>query len=100
MEVIAIHWLELIIGLAIRLIITVAATVAYYRVGFSKKGKALQADLEKAEQDAANMLGEAQKTGENRKRELLLQAKEEIHKTRLDFEKDVREKKTELQRER
>jgi len=46
------------------------------------------------------MASEAQKTGENRKRELLLQAKEEIHKTRLEFEKDVREKKTELQRER
>lgn len=100
MEVIAINWLELLIGLFIGLILATVVTVAYYRIGFSNKGKALKADLEKAEQDAANMLGEAQKTGENRKRELLLQAKEEIHKTRLEFEKDVREKKTELQRER
>ncbi|MDD2373804.1 MAG: ribonuclease Y [Eubacteriales bacterium] len=97
---IAIHWLELIIGLVIGLVIAAAVTIVYFRAGFSKKSKELLAEQEKAEQSAADMVAEAQKTGENRKRELLLQAKEEIHKTRLEFEKDVREKKSELQRER
>ena len=100
MGVIAIHWLELIIGLVIGLIFAIVGTVIYYRAGFSRKSKELIAEQEKAEHAAAEMASEAQKTGENRKRELLLQAKEEIHKTRLEFEKDVREKKTELQRER
>lgn len=100
MGVIAIHWLELIIGLVIGLVIAAAVTIVYFRAGFSKKSKELLAEQEKAEQSAADMVAEAQKTGENRKRELLLQAKEEIHKTRLEFEKDVREKKSELQRER
>lgn len=97
---IAINWLNLFIGLVVGGILAAVATIAYYSKGFSKKSVELKSAAEKAETEAAKLLGEAQKAGENRKRELLLQAKEEIHKTRLEFEKDVREKKTELQRER
>lgn len=101
MEVIAINWLiSLVIGLFAGAILAALATIAYYRQGFSKKSIALKSAAEQAETEAAKLLGEAQKAGENRKRELLLQAKEEIHKARMEFEKDVREKKTELQRER
>lgn len=100
MGVIAIDWLSLIIGLFIGALGAAGLTIAYFNKGFSRKSKALQESIEKAEADAGKMLGEAQKAGESRKRELLLQAKEEIHKSRLEFEKDVREKKTELQRER
>lgn len=97
---IAIDWLFLVIGLAVGAVLTAAIVISYYRNGFSKKSLALKDSAEQAEADAAKMLGEAQKASENRKRELLLQAKEEIHKARIEFEKDVREKKTELQRER
>ena len=100
MEVIAIDWPYLIIGLVVGLVVAVIATVAYYQLGFSKKVKEVRHSAEQAETEASKLIGEAQKTGESRKRELLLQAKEEIHKTRLEFEKDVREKKTDLQRER
>ncbi|MBP2071665.1 ribonuclease Y [Thermoanaerobacterium butyriciformans] len=40
----------------------------------------------------------AKKDGENKKRELLLEAKEEIHKQRTDLEKEVRDRRGELQR--
>ncbi len=98
---IAINWLiNLVIGLFSGAILAAVVTIAYYRQGFSKQSVALKSAAEQAETEAAKLLGEAQKAGENRKRELLLQAKEEIHKARLEFEKDVREKKAELQRER
>lgn len=98
---IAIDWLLiLIIGLVVGGGIAAALTITFYQKGFSQKSIALKSAAEQAESEATKLLGEAQKAGENRKRELLLQAKEEIHKTRLEFEKDVREKKTELQRER
>lgn len=101
MEVIAIDWvLSLIAGLIIGAAAAVGGTVYFYHRGFSKKAEAIRTSTEQAEAEAGKLIGEAQKTGENRKRELLLQAKEEIHKTRLELEKDVREKKTELQRER
>ncbi|MBP8988674.1 MAG: ribonuclease Y [Clostridia bacterium] len=94
------NWLYFIIGLAVGLVAAWGGTVAYYQFGFSKKTKSMQAAAEQAEAEADKLIGEAQKTGENRKRELLLQAKEEIHKARLELEKDVREKRAELQRER
>lgn len=40
----------------------------------------------------------AKKDGENKKRELLLEAKEEIHKQRTELEKEVRDRRGELQR--
>lgn len=98
--VIAIDWLYFIVGLLLGLAIAVTVTIAFYRYGFSKKAKELKASIEQSEIDAGKLIGEAQKTAENRKRELLLQAREEIHKSRLEFERDVREKKSELQRER
>ncbi|HBP38093.1 MAG TPA: ribonuclease Y [Clostridiales bacterium] len=97
---IAIEWLYFIVGLILGLGAATGATIYFYQRGFSKKAQVIRANMELAENEAGKMIGEAQKTGENRKRELLLQAKEEIHKTRMEFEKEVREKKTELQRER
>lgn len=93
-------WPMFLIGLVIGLILAAAGTIIYYRMGFSQKVKDMQQAAEKAEAEAARLAGEGQKTGESRKRELLLQAKEEVHKARVEFEKDVRERKAELQRER
>lgn len=100
MEVIAIHWLDAIVGLIVGAAAAIGATIFYYQRGFSKKTEAIRSSMKNAEAETNKLMGEAQKAGENRKRELLLQAKEEIHKSKLEFEKDVREKKTDLQRER
>jgi len=101
MEVIAIDWLfGLIAGLIIGAAAGIGGAVYFYQRGFSKKAEAIRHSTEEAEAEAGKLIGDAQKTGESRKRELLLQAKEEIHKTRLELEKDVRERKTEIQRER
>jgi ribonucrease Y len=100
LEVIAIDWQSIIVGLVIGAVVAIGAAIAYYQMGFSRKGKAIRSSLEQAETDAGKLIGEAQKAGESRKRELLLQAKEEIHKSRLEFEKDVRERKVEIQRDR
>jgi ribonuclease Y len=43
-------------------------------------------------------LENAKKDGENKKRELLLEAKEELHRQRSDLEKEIRDRRGELQR--
>ena len=65
--------------------------MVYYRKGLSKQQQSLAQQAEHNEKEAERLLGEAQKTGERQKRELLLQAKEEIHKSRLDLEKKGRQ---------
>ena len=95
--------IEYFIGIAIGLlvgVIGIITVVIFYRKGFSARQKKLQEDIVKADSDAEKLVGEAQKTAESRKRELLLQAKEEITKAKVDLERDVRERKAELTKER
>lgn len=94
---------KLFIGIAIGLlvgVIGIITVVVFYRKGFSARQKKLQEDIVKADSDAEKLVGEAQKTAESRKRELLLQAKEEITKAKVELERDVRERKAELAKER
>ncbi len=88
------------IGLVIGLVIGIALAAIFYQFGFSKKKKSIDEARDNAETEAQSLIAEAQKTGESRKRELLLQAKEEIHKSRLNLEKDVKDRKSEIQRDR
>ena len=97
---VAIPTIYLIAALLFGILVGASATVLLYRLGFSKKKQELAGEIEKQENEATLVLAEAQKNGERRKRELLLQAKEEIHKAKMELEKDVRERKSDLQRER
>lgn len=44
------------------------------------------------------MVDEAEKIGEAKKKEALLEAKEDIHKLRLELDKETKERRVELQR--
>ncbi len=52
-----------------------------------------------AEEKAKQIVSQAEKDGEAKRRELLLEAKEEVHKSRLDFDKEVKERRSELSRQ-
>jgi len=51
-----------------------------------------------AKKEAEAILEEARKNVENEKREMLLQAKEEIHKNRVELEREIKERRNEMQR--
>ena len=44
-------------------------------------------------------MSEAEKVAQNKKREALLEAKEEIHRNRIEFDKEVKERRNEIQRQ-
>jgi len=50
-----------------------------------------------AEKEAKRIVSDAKKQAEARFREVLLEAKEEVHRMRTDFERDSRERRVELQ---
>ncbi|HHV59937.1 MAG TPA: ribonuclease Y [Clostridiaceae bacterium] len=84
------------------LIITVAASIFAYsfgvRKGIEHRKKVAEAEIGSAEEEAKRILVEAQKVAENKKREVLLQAKEEIHKSRIELEREIRDRRNEIQR--
>ena len=51
-----------------------------------------------ADTEAKRIITEATKEGEGKKREFLLAAKEEIHKSRIDLEREIKERRNEIQR--
>ncbi|MBE6943668.1 MAG: ribonuclease Y [Ruminococcaceae bacterium] len=56
-------------------------------------------EIGSAEQEATRLINEAIRSGESRKKELLLEAKDEIHKSRTEHERDVKERRAELSKQ-
>ncbi len=100
MEVITIEWLFMVIGLLAGAIAASGLTALFYHKGYSKKGQELLEDRQKTDEEAVAIITDAIKKGEDRKREILLSVKEEVHKSKLELERDVRERRQELTRER
>ena len=100
MEVITIEWLFMVIGLLAGALAASGLTALFYHKGYSKKGQELLEDRQKTDEEAVAIITDAIKKGEDRKREILLSVKEEVHKSKLELERDVRERRQELTRER
>ncbi|MGI6142917.1 MAG: ribonuclease Y [bacterium] len=67
-------------------------------VGYWARKYIAEAKIASAEEAAKRILEQAEKDGEAKKREITLEAKEEIHKIRADQEREYRERRNELQR--
>ncbi|MCY6356653.1 ribonuclease Y [Clostridium sp. ZS2-4] len=78
--------------LAVIILILAVFVIIYVRKNIS------QAKISEAEIKAKSILDEAEKNAEAIKKEAILEAKEEVHKLRNDFEKELRERRNELQR--
>ena len=74
-----------LVGLAVGFIVGIV-----YRKNVAEK------EIGSAEMEATRLINEAIRSGENRKKEMLLEAKDEIHKSRTEYEKEVKERRAEL----
>ncbi|WP_423241289.1 ribonuclease Y [Petroclostridium xylanilyticum] len=70
-----------------------------FRFGIAYRKKIAEAEIGSAEEEAKRIISDACKTAENKKREALLEAKEEIHKNRIEFDREIKERRNELQRQ-
>ena len=84
-----------IIAVVITLVIAVPVS-ALVAVNYRKK--VVEAKLGSADEKARQILDDALKVAETKKREALLEAKEESLKTKNELERETRERRTELQR--
>ena len=66
---------------------------------FTKMKKDAVEKIKSADEEATRLYNEAIKAGESKKREMLLEAKEEIHKTRTENERENKERRTELNKQ-
>ena len=80
--------LALIVGLAIGVVI-----------GIIYRKKVAEQAIGSAEAEATRLINEAIRGGENKKKEMLLEAKDEIHRSRTEYEKEVKERRAELSKQ-
>ncbi len=86
---------EAIIAVLVTLVIAVPVT---YAATVSYRKKVAEAKVGNAEEKAREIIDEAVKTAEAKKREALLEVKEESIKTRNELEKETKERRAEVQR--
>lgn len=86
--------LEMVLIIAIALIVCLIAAFVFV---YTRKNKSL-ANVAKSEEKAKDIISEAQKDAESKKKEAILEAKEEVHRLRADFDKESRERRNEVQR--
>ena len=84
------------------LILSIAAVVlcaVFFAAGILYRKKVAEKQIGTAEEEARRIINEAIKGGENKKREMLLEAKEEIHKSRSEYEQEVKERRAEVSKQ-
>ena len=87
--------------LAIILIVVAAvvgAAIGIF-VGITLRKKVAEKEIGSAELEATRLINEAIRSGESRKKEMLLEAKDEIHKNRTEYEKEVKERRAEISKQ-
>ena len=87
--------------LAIILIVVgvVVGVAAGFGIGIAYRKKVAEREIGSAEAEATRLINEAIRSGESRKKEMLLEAKDEIHKSRTEHEKEVKERRSELSKQ-
>ena len=68
-------------------------------LGIMLRKKTAEREIGSAEAEATRLINEAIRSGESRKKEMLLEAKDEIHKSRTEYEKEVKERRAELSKQ-
>ncbi|MBP3888171.1 MAG: ribonuclease Y [Cellulosilyticum sp.] len=84
----------IIIGIVIAVVIV---GIVAFLGGFSYRKRQAEAQIGSAEEKSRKIIDDAIKVGEAKKREVLLEAKEENIKLKNELDKEVRERRTELQ---
>ncbi len=87
-------WLVVAISLGSALV----AFIIAFRLGIIYRKKIAEAEIGSAEEQAKKILNDAIKTSEAKKKEALIEAKEEILKARAEADKEIKERRNEVQK--
>ena len=80
-------------------VVALLCAVIGFISGSIYRRKSAESTIGSAEDEARRILSDAMKNAEQKKKEALLEAKDEIHNLRQETEKDLRERRSEVQRQ-
>ena len=91
--------MQIWLGILLIVLVTIVFSVAGFIFGIRYRKKIAEAEVGSAEQEARRIVTEATKLADSRKKELVLEAKDEIHRHRLDSERELNERRKDIQRQ-
>ncbi len=91
--------MELYLAIILIVVGTAAGIAAGFGIGVGYRKKVAEREIGSAEAEATRLINEAIRSGESRKKEMLLEAKDEIHKSRTEYEKEVKERRAEISKQ-
>ncbi|MBE7016976.1 MAG: ribonuclease Y [Ruminococcaceae bacterium] len=80
-------------------VVLVIVAVLMFLLGILYRKKVSEREISSAEEEARRIINESIKSAESKKREALLEAKEEIHRSRTEYEREVKERRADLQKQ-
>ena len=83
----------------VAIVLCVISVIVGFNLGVAHRKKIAEAEFGSAEEKAKSIVKDAEKAADAKKRELLLEAKEENQKLRADFDAEVKERRNELNRQ-
>ena len=86
-------------NLWLAIVLIVAAFVIAFVLGITYRKKVAEREITSAEEEAKRIINEAIKSAESKKREALVEAKEEIHRSRSEFEREEKARRADLQKQ-
>ena len=88
-----------LITILIYIVVIVIVFIIAFFLGITYRKKVSEREISSAEEKAKRIINDSIKAAESKKREALLEAKEEIHKNRVEYEREVKERRTDLQKQ-
>jgi len=85
---------ELLLTAAVLVVVAIISLV----LGFLYRKHIAEGKIKSAEEVAKNIVDESRKQSETIKKETLIEAKEEVHKLRSESDKEIRDRRSEIQR--
>lgn len=70
-----------------------------FKMGVNYRKKIAEAEIGSAEEQAKKILNDAIKDADTKKKETIIEAKEEIHKLRADADREIKERRSEISRQ-
>lgn len=89
----------MIVMAAVAIVLCIAGVIVGFNMGVAHRKKIAEAEFGTAEEKAKSIVDEAEKSASAKKREMLLEAKEENQKLRAAFDAEVKERRNELSRQ-
>ena len=83
----------------VTILAVIIAVIVGGAVGYMARKRSAEAQIGSAEQEALKIVSDAEAKGEARKKELMLEAKEDIHRLRQELDRDTKERRSEISRQ-